>query len=115
MGLMDDAMQSDSGFSADTDEFAEAVTYTRQDGGGTATVNAIVNRINAESDIGVRDHAAREFEVWIPYSSTAGLTDKPLPGDTITLKDDPDDSGNDIKSLDRILETDKGGWLCRFI
>ena len=49
MGLMDDAMQSDSGFSADTDEFAEAVTYTRQDGGGTATVNAIVNRINARA------------------------------------------------------------------
>lgn len=114
MGLMDDAMRSDAGFTADTDQASEDVAYTRV-GRYPATIRVIVNRMDSEQDIAINGHPGREFEVWIPYSSDYGLTSKPLPGDTIAVKDDYGDTDTETKSLDRILESDAGGWLCRFI
>jgi len=113
MGLMDDAMRSDAEFTADTDQASEAVEYTRY-GGSATTVRAVINRLDSERDIS-SDQPAREFEVWIPYSSAYGLTAKPAEGDTIAVKDDYSDGSTETKSLDRILESDAGGWLCRFI
>lgn len=115
MGLVDDAMRSDAEFTADTDQGSEEVTYNRQGGSALTGRRFIINRLDTEQDIAVQGNAAREFEVWIPYSSDYGLTSKPLEGDTIAVKDDYSDSATQTKSLDRILESDAGGWLCRFI
>lgn len=114
MGLMHDALRSDAEFTADTDQFSEAVTYTRA-GGSSSTVRAVMNRLISEQDIGVNQHPSREFEVWIPYSSDYGLTTKPDAGDKISIKDDFSDSATKDISLDRILTSDAGGWLCRFM
>ena len=114
MGLMDDAMRSDAEFTADTDQGSEEVSYTRMGGSTLTGRRFVINRLDSEQDIAVNDVASREFEVWIPYSSDYGLTTKPLEGDTIAVKDDFGDSATVTKSLDRILETDAGGWLCRF-
>lgn len=114
MGLMDEALRSDAEFTADTDQASEAVTYTRA-GGSVSTVRAVINRLVSEQDIGVSQHPAREFEVWIPYSGDYGLTAKPDAGDKISIKDDFSDAATTDVSLDRILESDAGGWLCRFI
>lgn len=114
MGLMDDAMRADAEYSADTDQMAEACSYSIN-GGATVTVRAVINRIDAQPDLSVSDIATREFEIWIPYSSDYGLTSKPAPGDTISVKDDYSDGSSVVKSLDRILETDAAGWLCRFV
>jgi hypothetical protein len=114
MGLMDEAMRADAEFTADTDQASESVSYTRV-GGSPSTIRVVINRMDSEQDIAVNGHPAREFEVWIPYSSSYGLTSKPLPGDLIAVKDDFGDSTTESKSFDRVLETDAGGWLCRFI
>jgi hypothetical protein len=113
MGLMDEAMRADAEFTADTDQGSEEVAYTRA-GGSAATVRVTINRLDAERDIG-SDQPGREFEVWIPYSSSYGLTTKPAEGDQIAVKDDDSDGSTTDKQLDRILESDAGGWLCRFI
>lgn len=115
MGLMDEAMRSDSEFTADTDQASEEVSMVRASG-TQELIRVVINRMDSEQDIAINGHASREFEVWIPYSSDYGLTSKPLPGDKLLLiKDDPSDSATDTKSFDRVLETDTGGWLCRFI
>ena len=115
MGLIDDAMRSDAEFTADEDQGSEECTYTRQADSSTSTVRVLINRLDPETDVAVQNMASREFEIWSPYSSNYGLTSKPLAGDTIAVKDDFADSATVTKSLDRILETDAGGWLCRFI
>lgn len=113
MGLMDDAMQTDAGYTADTDELAEAITYTRADA-STSTVNAIIDRTPPARDPMV-SAATRIFDVWIPYSSSVGLTSEPARGDKIAVKNDPSDAtAAAIKSLRNIVEADSGGWLCEF-
>jgi len=112
MGLMDDAMQSDSGFSADTDEFAEAVTYTRA-GGGSSTVNAVIDRTPPARDQTFANNT-RVFDVWIPYDATVGLTSIPTKGDSIAVKNDPADAGTVTKTFTSLVEADSAGWLCEF-
>ena len=112
MGLMDTAMQGDSELTADVDEFAEAVVYTHA-AGGAVTIHAIIDRTPPARDTTYGNNT-RTFDVWIPFSSTVGLTAKPTDGSKIAVKDDPSDSGTVTKLIRSNIEADTGGWLCEF-
>lgn len=114
MGLLDSAMQSDAEFTADTDQWSESFSYTPK-GAAAVTVRGIVSRIDIRADESASGVATREFEVWIPYSSSYGRTTKPAPGDTVAIKDDPSDAGTVTKSYHRIITADSGGWLVSFV
>lgn len=112
MGLMDSAMQSDAEFTADTDQFSELCAYTRA-AGGAVDVRVVIDRNPPLRDPSFNVNT-RAFDIWIPYSSSYGLTSKPAEGDKIDVKDDPADSDTDEKYLRNIVSTDSGGWLCEF-
>lgn len=115
MGLMDSVIRSDGEFAADTDQFGEAVTYTRA-AGTTTTPTVIVDRSAPANDPDY-DTITRVFDVWIAYDATDtfGLSSPPAKGDKITLKNDPSDAGTVVKQFHAIVTTDTGGWLAQFV
>lgn len=111
MGLLDSAMQSDSEFTADTDQFGETVTYTRLDG-TTSTPTVIIDRNPLSRDPSFSANT-RQFDVWIPYG-TVGLTSAPSTGDKITFKYDVADGSTKDAQFYALISGDAGGWLCEF-
>lgn len=115
MGLMDEAMRSDTLRTMDTDMFGETITYTRADT-TTLTPTVVIDR-NAPARDPEYDRNGRIFEVQIAYDAddSVGLSTPPARGDKITVKDDPTDaSAAEDKLFIGIVSADSGGWLAQF-
>jgi len=114
MGLLDSAMQSDSEFTADTDQFGETVTYTRLAGTST-TPTVIIDRNPPTRDPSFGANT-RTVDVWIPYDSgnTFGLSTRPSTGDKIAMKIDPADASTVDATYYSMISFDSAGWMVEF-
>lgn len=83
MGLLDQILSQDAAMAfLDMDGFAEVVTYTKA-GGGTRTINAIVDRDPPMIDSKV---VRPKMQITVANNSTTGIASAELDtGDTITV------------------------------
>lgn len=112
MGLLDTSMSDDATYFIDTDEFAEAVTYTPL--GGTAkSINAIVVRDEPAQlgETAARSLAA-DLTIAIRNDATAGVTSVNTGGDRVTVARR---YGETAKSLQvyEVISSDAAIWRLR--
>lgn len=115
MGLLDDQLQVDASYMADTDVFGESVTHTPKGGSGTA-YNAVVDRRPNEPVDGQARGRGHNVVVSLPRDASGSTGPASVSmGDTLAVKVRVSDDSASTLSVTEIIENDAGMWVlqCR--